>query len=459
MNKYKQILLLYLRNSSFVLISGIFLLTAIVSKYLFLVKQPAFAEDFMTMLFVTTLWLTLHIGIIIKKQFASHRASLLPHYRMPHLHCAFLAYLFFVMIAIYWKYGLVPLFVKPQGMWGIYVSCLLVAVIITYIGYLSIGRVLIYGYGLLLILALESSVVISKFERMPYIDDIIAGFCLVLIITFGRRLLKLSEENFEYGYFLSWPPQKNFMNQLRANRNLFDFFLPVKNLLGIKESRTVISAYPRNNNIFLRAFHWDFDQQRKLMEVWSLLILLTAIYIFCINNQMIHEGFHHNIDKNFLLLAITPVVMTFGLHYSSLSYLRFDVVRPVRKNSLFKEKGIVLLTHLVLNWFLFSLCYVILPAIFFQPSLLGIHKFWGLILLAGILAFVVFSWVILLSSLTRSLSIITQGFLLSVLIFMPFDLAPYFSGKDILINNLLYLALGIVLTRRAYKMWCQKEFD
>ena len=462
-NRYKQILFLYLNNLNFMALLAIFLLTAFVSKLFYHMRFGYYAEEIFTLFFIVALWLAFQLGMVIKRQFSTHRASLLPRYRNPHINFAFVLYLVFIGVAYFWQWGLkfrIPgIEIKTHGLWAVYFTCLFIAILITYLGYLSIGRVLIYAYVFLLIFSNQSGNVISILNGANYLVYVIAAACVVFALYFRHRLLRVKEDSFEYGHIFSWPPRKFILSQIKADQRFADLISPLAKFLTFMKSKAArVSVYPRNRNIFFRSFHWNYGGRREFIQFWFLFMLITPLYLFFVVRQHGYEGFFQKIDTNFLLLAITPIAITLGTHYKYLSYLEFDVIKPVMKDVLIKERGIVLLIHLVLNWFLFALCYAVVPGIFLQPGLLVINKFWGTIALTGTFAFVVFSWISVLSCVNRPASVIAQGFLLSCLILFQFYFAPYFSWKTIVINNILCLILGSFLIRRAYKMWCQKEF-
>ena len=459
-NKYKQIISLYLRNPSFILISGIFLLSAIISKVFYLVGQPYFAEDVATILFVGTLWLCFHVGLILKRQFANHRASLLPNYKNPHLLCASMIYLLFIIIAIVWNYGLIPLFtITPHGLQGVYVLCLLVALLITYLGFLSVGRAFIYGYVLLLVLAVKAMTIISILDGSPYLKYIIAILCLIFLFSFKSRLLNIKEENFEYAYILSWPPKSFIVNQLKASQLTASLFSPVLSFLGVKERELSIRPYPREQGLLARAIHWNCTESIDIKWICFFLVLASPIYIIILSSHSAIESFFRNAYSNFLLLAMTPILMTIGSHYQKMGYWGYDLLKPIRKNRYIKEKGIILIVHLLLYWLVFSICFAILPSLIFQSEVFVEKKYWGFIVLTGTFAFLVLSWLLLLSSSSKPKIVILNGIILCNIILFQFYFVATFSFETILSLNVICFLGGMFLLKKAYNAWCQKEFD
>ncbi|MFC1704282.1 hypothetical protein ACFL1E_05850 [Candidatus Omnitrophota bacterium] len=458
-NSYKQIFYVYFRNPSFILLSLIFLLTAGGSKLLYMLGLSFFAEEISTILFVVTLWLTFHMGLLIKRQFANHRASLLPGYRKPHLYCAMVLYIIFILIAFLWDYGLKPVIpIGPQGMQGAYASCLLIALCITYVGYLSIGRTLLYAYFVLLILATQLMNIISLLESAHYLKYLIVSLSFLFILMFRKRLLQLKEEDFEYGYLFSWPPHRNIYNQLKANEFGAGIFNSVKKILHVKDKNISIPKYSKERNIFVRAYHWDYTEHADIKIVIVTIILMVPIFFMFIKTQPSVEGFFRNAYSNFLLLAITPVVAAIGSHYKRLAYWGYDLLKPVKKNEYIKERGLILLAHLFLYWIVFCVCFAVVPSIIYQPEVFALQKFWGFIISTGIFSFMVFNWLSFLSCKSSLRVVIFNGIILSSIVLFQFYLAPKFSFGTIISISIVCLSLGFIFLKKAYYLWCQKEF-
>lgn len=459
-NKSIQILSLYFKNQIFILVSGIFLLSATVSKILYSAGQGWLAEDVTTILFVTTLWLTFHLGVILKRQFANPRASLLPGYRKPHAYCAAFIYTLFILVLMLWDHGLVPLVeVTPHGLQGLYILCALVAILITAMGYLSIGRAFIYGYAGMLILSIQSLAIISTFNTSPYLKYVIAALGLTILIAFRNRLLKLKEENFEYGYLLSWPPNDHIINRFEINPFASGQFRSIKKFFHIEERLSSMTAYPRGKNILIRSQHWNQTESLDIKWACLLLLVVSPVYVLLMKSQPAIEVFFRSAYSNFLLLAITPVLMTFGSQYRKMGYWGYDLLKPVKKEQYVKEQGIILLTHLLFYWLVFNLCFALLPSLILQPEVFNEKTYWGFIILTGTFSFMVLAWLVLLSGSSQSWTIVIHGILLSHIMMFLFYFASRLNFEAIMGLNALCVAVGIIMLNKARFAWCQKEFQ
>jgi len=453
--KYRQILNIYFRHTHFIILSVVLLISAIISKFLYVLREVRFAEEFSTLLFVVTLWLAFYLGLLLKRQFANYRASLLPGFRKPHVHCLIFIYIFFILAAVAWIHGLrLSIQIAPSGLQGVYISCFFAAVIITYLGYLSIGRVAIYVYLLSLLLAMNVSNIITIFESFSSLKYILGALLALFIIFFIKRLKSLKEHHFEYPYLLSWPAKNFFINQMKSDQ----FASPIKRILKVKEGKLNIPQYAKNANIFLRSLHWDYTEYTDVKILGMLMILSTPLYLLFIKNNLLFASFFKNTYSNFLLLSITPVLITVGSYYKRMAYWGYDLLKPITKRHYFLERGIILLMHLFIYWLVFIICFALLPSIVFQPHVYKLPKFWGFLLLTGNFALFSTMWLTWISCLSDGRVIVLSGIIFSHIILFQFYFAASFSISMIIVMNIICFFFGGIFLRAAYKAWCQREF-
>jgi hypothetical protein len=83
--RYGQVLALYFRNRTFLILTGCYGAAAVISRMAMRMDIDRLAYDFFTMWFIVCIWISFLFGIQLKRQFANHRASLMPRYRSTHL--------------------------------------------------------------------------------------------------------------------------------------------------------------------------------------------------------------------------------------------------------------------------------------------------------------------------------------------------------------------------------------
>ena len=460
MNRYSNILKLYCYNPTFTILAGIFFFGAILSRIGIHYNLFNITEDTMTMLFVFTVWLAFVFGVLIKRQFANHRASLLPHYRGAHLMMAVLIYLVFLAAAYLWEIGTAPnpiLKITSSELMGIYLACLFMSILIIYFGYLSIGIVLFLAYFVVLVIAGQTQVVIDFLGESSGTHNALAIGTGALILFFGFRLMKLKEEMFEYSFLFSWPQKDLVRNQLRFSQVFVSLTDQIRKLLRIKRRALNISAYPRTKNILSRALHWDYIERTELKGVVILLVLLTPCYLYFVKNYPALHKFTTPYS-NFLLYAVAPVLITICGRYKQMAYLGYDLLKPIRKSQFFQERGIILFQDFLVYWFLFTVYFAVLPSKILMPAVLMTPKFWIYLLLTGTYGFLTLVWIVYMAALTSPRAVIINGISLCILTQMQFMLAGALSTEAMIINAVLSFLGGALLTSVAYKKWCLAEF-
>jgi len=452
-----QIFQLYFRNPSFRILSIIFFLSALISKWLYLAHQTWWAEDVTTVLFIVTLWLTFYMGLIVKRQLANHRASLLPGYRRQHMMCFFVLYLIYVLVIMLWRDGLRPMIeITEHAQQGILAACLLAALGVTWIGYLSMGRIFIYFYAGILIMAKQTLYLLDIFEQAVYLKYILSAGSLLLVVGLAVRLTRLKEDHFEYGYLLAWPPRKYIVDQVKASQSISNIFDPWLKIFRVKRA-PAIPPYPRDANLFVRSRHWDYVDRMSIVSILFWMTVAAPLYMLFIQRPEM-EKFFRNVYTNFLLLTMTPVLVALGSQYKRITYWGYDLLKPVKKESYVKERGVVVLRTLFSYWIVFIVCLVLIPNYVFKPEVLHTLKFWAFFLLTGTFSFLTLTWIAYLGCESDSKRVVIHGIILASLVLIYFSLMPAFSILEMVMSNVVCLTGGVILTKLAYRGWCEQEF-
>ena len=457
--KFMNILKLYLYNPIFLILASIYFIGAFISRAGIHYGISGIAEDMMTMVFVFSVWLAFVFGVLIKRQFANHRSSLLPRYRSAHLTVAILIYFAFLVTACLWERGTVPnpiLKITSAELTGIYLTCLFMSILIIYFGYLSIGIVLFLAYFVVLVMAGQSQFCIDYLGESPNTRMMLAGSTIALILFFGYRLVTLKEEMFEYSFMFSWP-QKDFVrNQLKATQIFADATGRLKSVIGIKSRHPAMPTYPRAGNLISRARHWDFWDRQETTLIIILMILVTPFYMEMVRHPFLHN-FYKNPYANFLFYSIAPVLITVCGRYKQMAYLSYDLLKPVRKAQFMKERGAVLLQDFLVYWMLFVIYFAVGPNQILQPEVLATGKFWSYLFLTFSYGIMSLAWIAYMAALTSTRSVIINGILSCSLTQVEFMVVGYLPMEVMVINALVCAAGGVVLTVMAYQRWCGKE--
>ncbi|MBP6344251.1 MAG: hypothetical protein KA403_09960 [Candidatus Omnitrophica bacterium] len=457
MKVQRQIVSLYLSNPTFLVLGVFFVISMVASKVLFHSGYVYYADETFSILFVASLWLAFYFGMMVKRQFANHRASLLPNYRRAHIRTGILIYLALILGGYIWMFGYRSVVeTTAQGLWGIYVTCLLIALVITWLGYLSMARTLIYAYVFLLIFANQSMNVIELLSGTDYLAGVLAAVFFVSVFFFIKRLSQVKEDDFEYDYMFSWPPRSLIINQLRASETItgaLSTWIPTKGKANLP-----IPQYPRRSNIFARAYHWDYTEHADFKVIWTLMLLAVPL-VLLMNKNIGSDGFTADVYSNFLLLSFSPVLITVASHYRRMAYWGYDILKPVDKKDYMRQQGVVIFTSLVLYWTLFAVCFALIPSIMNKPDVFAAWQFWLYLLYTLNFSFMVLCWLALLSCTANPIFVIMQGILLTCAALFLLYCMPGFSADQMIANNIVCLTAGLFFCRRAYLAWCEKEFE
>lgn len=458
MNKLKNVILLYVHNTGFKLLTLILIFCAFESKWLYH-QRNILAEDVFSLLFVICIWFLFHIGLMIKSQFAHARASLLPGYRKVHLVGILSVAIFFVVILWMWTRGFqYQALVSFHGLIGVYLVTVLVGIILLILGYLSIGKLLLYAYVFLLAISIQTERIIWTLDNVPYLNSIICIIIGLMIVIFARRLLTLKEECAEYSYMISWPSKKVIVNQMKKFSSFSFFDLPVLCLLKSKVKQDLrMGPYPATSNILLRALHWEKGQNTH----WGMLCLqlgvMMGIYIGLLKTTNIFQVLPTKIYLNFLLFTITPVVLTLGSQYKQMLYWSYDLLKPVSRTQFIMEKAVMFLVQLFGFWIFISVIFGYLPVKILAPFLLD-GKLAFYLLLTFIFSFFTLAVIAFLSVIEKSWMVIILGFVYIQVALVLSVFIVLLTIKQLLLCSLIFLVVGGILSYLAYGKWINKEF-
>ena len=460
-NRYYQIFLLYYRYLPYRILATSLLLTALLSRLSLEHRLVAVADDFFTFFVVVSVWLAFTSGVLLKRQMAHFRASLLPHYRVPHILVPYGFFALFVMVFCYWLVSLYPvIIIKPAAIWAVFVLCALMVSGVIWVGYLSINLLVYLSYFLMLGVSWQAYNLVVFLTENAVWQSILGWGSVGLMLVLARRLMTLKEESFEYGYVMIWP-QKDFLhNQIKAGELYTRSVRSLRKRLGIETVVNPLPDYPRRAALWRRAFHWHRIDFAELKSVWVVLLALTPVYMIYISRFSLLHGFFKDPYNNFLLYTVAPVLLVLCANHRNMTTWGYDMLKPVRKGDFIKEQGVVLAGGLGLYWFLFVFYLVLIPQLLLKPEALALTRFWGYLLLTGSFALLTLSWVIFMSCYSsRPWFVLIHGGILCMLAQFIFMVAGRFSGM-ISLGASLVCWMGIYFfLKTSYQKWCEAEFS
>jgi hypothetical protein len=454
--RYGHVLGLYFRNRTFLILTLCYGAAAVISRIAMRMDIDDVAYDFFTMWFIVCIWISFIFGIQLKRQFANHRASLMPRYRSTHLLAGGILYAFFTIIAVLWWTNLkIVLANQFIDLPRILLTCIFVSLLIVTLGYLSISVFLFMAYFSILLLASQSyDIVMTINTSSSVLQGVwigIGGLIFFLIL----RLWYLKEDGFEYPFLLTWPQKDLMRNQLQAAHALF---APLRRFIFIRRVPLTIPKYPFQATVIRRVMHWDIFDHAELKWVWVLLVLVSPFYIHFVRTAVELHEFYAKTYANFLLLAVSPVLIAVIANYKKMAYWGYDLLKPVPRERVIRERGMGIFGGLIVLWVLFCFYFSVIPSMVLDPSILKTIKFWAYILLTGSYAFASLSWLALMSQLNSAKAVIVHGLISIQLSLLLFYAVEYFSPMTVVFCGVLVLMGGVVLLQCAYARWCKAEF-
>jgi|GEM_PF-2995030 len=480
-NIYRQITLLYLRYKTLMVLTAFLALGAAGSSALLWFGYLRFPrcvivearEEAGMFLWIFGVWFVMLLGVFLKRQFATHRAHLLPRYRAAHVCAAFLVFALFLSAAAAWLLTLPAEVVATPWhvLWQLALLGVLFLVFAVYLGYLSVELILLLAF---LGISVGSAISWDAFGLLrvgaggpPAQLPVLASLIFVSAALFMARLMTLREEHFEYPYLLTWPPKELAKNQARVYGLLLrveqaiDLLLRgevfLEKVFGKRTCGPRYPAYPRHRGVVARSRHWDCFESRSLRHLQVLVLVATPLYLWYLKaNPQVHI-FFTGVHENFFLLVAAPILTALCFNYKKMGYWQRDMMKPVRRRDIVRERGTALLIALFSFWALFALYFAVLPSIVIDPALLRSAMFWAHLALTGSYAFAAFSWILFLSCLSVTNVIVLNFIALAGLSLAQTYGAGAFPLNVLIATSVLSLAAGAVFCKTALMRWYEKE--
>lgn len=452
-SRLAQVSLLYARNPLFAVLSITLIVSAVLSKELLIRRAYISAEELWNVMFVAMLWIILYLGVLVKQQIASHRAALLPGYRWPHIVVMTAITLVLLAVGIYWNRGIIwEYYLTAGAVNGGYACCILIGVVILCLGYLSMGRVLLYAYGLTVVAALNVETLIRLFENNPALIYGVGAVTVLLFAAFVGRLAVLKAEHLEYPYVFTWPPRR-YMARL-VHRSVHPRFLRI---FPAKHTFDGLECYTAHRNFFDRVFHWDPLLLKNIRQTLVAALIATPAGALILHFSPEARDFFSRSYVNFLLLSLTPVLATLIGQYKKIAYWEYDLLRPVTRTQYINERGTLLAIHLLAHWLLIVWFIAVVPLAVFQPAVLATVRFWLYLSLTGLGALLVMSWMAALSCTNKARVILGNGFLLGVTLLFFVYYTEELSVGRLAAANLFMLTGAVLFIRAAVRGWTLRE--
>lgn len=452
MKRALEILKIYFNNTGFRWLLGFVCLGAGASRILYFYRSFELAEEFFTLLFIVVLWLFFHMGILLKYQFGNSRASLMPGYRRWHIVLFLIIYVALIIAGLLWQSGMpfkLP-WMSSVSMVGSLATCFMISLFVMVLGYLSMGRFLLYGYCFVLMVSVFSMDIIDVFDQVPWMNYVPIMVWLAGIVFFVMRLGVLREECLEYGHVLTWPP-KNARKNFRSPGNGF--------LSCFQKKCVMIMPFPKTKSIMARLRHWGLVDGGTPSVLNALLWVTTVMYLFIFLKVAWAIKWLQGTSEIFLMYVLTPLVILAIFYYRRMIFWGYDIIRPVSRSAYFRDQAVVVFAHVFMYWLFTVLALAVIPRVIFhigpELSLRQLLFF----VLSGSFVFLITAVVSVLSAIDSAPRIIFNGGVLCCLAVVFFDIVPDLNITGFCVFIWACLASGLVFIKNGYHAWCHKEYS
>ncbi len=492
MQKLKHIFLLYLREPGFALLCCLSFLSLCIMQALIywgieknLVGQPVISltvgqhkyldilvqkymlgEELLTLVFILGLWLMFSFGLLIKRQFANERTSLLPGYRRAHLISLLAILLIMVASLVLLSCGainLAKLFCLHAlgvslNFASIYLVVFFMGLSMLYLGYLSMGYFVVVGYVLLTVIGQNIIAILQFFSSNRLAFDLGVATVAVLFLLFINRLLILKNENFEYPFLLTWPPKKTMRNQAALEEKANRFKVRCLEILRIPTTKIAIAPYYKQRQLWARAYNWGSVGQPSIFSLLIFSLLSLPVYFIFLKSPAAELIITAKVETNFFLLCCAAVFLTVITNYKNMIFWSYDLIKPVTRRDFFKQQGIKFICNLCVYWLIIAVYFAFVPDWATGAKQVREPHFWAFLFLTFCFSIFCFAWLATLSAMRNERAVIGNGLMLCVLVIAEFFLGSRTPTMWLITNALLCLTLAGLFLKLAFEKWMDVEF-
>lgn len=406
----------------------------------FVVKEQWFLFDELITVWLC-IWMTLAFqsGIMIKRQMASPMARLIPGYRAVHIAVGGLLWLGVAVVTAWWLSGLTDLVGwRVKAAWII--LCLGAYLATVVFAYISERMILFIGYGVMLLIVGQTRDIL---HLLIVSDAVFFGLMaggILLFIGFLWRLAVLSEGMAEYPFVLSWPMHR--AKTQGASRPYAYRRVP---------------EYAQKKSLISQAFHWAYMEDEDALGIGGMLLGVAVVFSAYVMFFGGSTGFYAHPYANFLVFIAAPLVVMLCFYYRSVAFRDYALLRPVRRQALAVQWGVLLSVALLAAWVMTSILLAVIPALLWGSPLIHSSRFWVYLVYTGVFAQMTLAWLMYVA--TWKDQRVAMGLVLLYGVYALVELwsVPAYSVPAILWHTGLAAMLGIIFAGKAYQRWCAEE--
>lgn len=459
MNKYRQVLLTYLTRRLMLVLGGALLL----GMGMLLNKRDGTIESqivFLPRLLMTVAFPSFIIGLHVKQQIASPRASLMPGYRAPHLIVAGLLIVCFLGLGLV---GVDELNWQWPGVMAITLYC--IALTLHLGASPGLAPVLLYVFAVLIPIVPHLRAVMLEMlsGREPWLAWSLISANVAWLMLLVDHLMKLTEDDPDYGkvqpMHIGDLRAATVRNQVRTQMSDYKWWWDWA-LTSFDRRLEVVTALPA-------ATLWERIRLLRIGEygrtnLWAMVLVVAAAELFTLylaRSEM-------TTDRHFRTALSLPLLFSFALPWAQWATwilrwprLGYESLRPATRRQWVIENALALLTDLGRHLGLWLILQVVLLFVFLRefansPVIWEAAAFCvgGQVLSMGACA-----WI---ASFRHSLATLMAHSLLLTFVMSPWFLSNLWRDQNVsgiafgLIAGAVGAVVGLILGTVAFRRWC-----
>lgn len=399
-------------------------------------------EDLSTLWHLFWVCLAFFFGILIKRQMASPFAHMLPGYKSAHIWLALGLWILFAVVTVAWLFTMPKILVAPEK-GPMEMLCVLTFLVTLMLAYLSIRPVFLICYAVVLVAYAN---VMNIYDFIVRMEGGI-GWLTVLILALGSilvwRLFMLREGMLEYPFLFSWPPHRSMVGDMGWGRPEFRGML--------------VTPYYRREGLIQKSLHWANLEREGMFGLAVFILLGAAAFELFVVHFGSPEGFYARPFANFLVLMMFPVFLTLAFTYRILAYGEYALLRPLRREDLFRQWGCLLALNLLVAWLLVVTVFAVMPAFLMGLPFARTGRFWWYLLFSGVFAQMTMAFLAYLASVKSRKSATVHCLLYLCWLSVVLTGANYWDAPVILALVFVSTAVGIMYGAVAFRKWCREE--
>ncbi|MEI6437624.1 MAG: hypothetical protein WCO69_02605 [Candidatus Omnitrophota bacterium] len=432
---------LYRGHPLFLLLSGALVGVMAIIYFLWSQRVYGWIEDMMTLWLIVWMCQAFLLGLLLKRQVVSPLAGILPGYRRDVALVA-LAILSITGTATTAWIVSMPGWLHPdRALVVLSFLCALTYLVTVVIAYISVPILVFLSYGTLLLLVTRILDILDMVMHVRGLFEGLVGVLGLILVAFVWRMASLREGMAEYPYLLSWPLYRSVSTALSQDAAYVPAHIP---------------AYAQRKGLAAQSLHWARIEGAAAGQSGLVFLGASGLFMGYIMFSQGH-GFYAKPYGNFLFLVMVPLFITLMANYRVMAYREHALMRPVERESLTGQWGMLLALTLGAGWLLVASLVVVVPGMMLGISYMVGVKIWVYLFFTLVFSQMLLAWIVYATTLSNAFEVGAHCLFCIVFVMGEVWSIPSLTLPELVSQAALSAAIGAWFGRVAYDRWCRKE--